>query len=607
MRGKRIRFLRDKFGFAALAFVAVLSGALGLPAPGAGAATPPHALVLAASATPGRLGPAGGQVQVTGQVANATTCQLVLLSRQSFPVVYSHNATTACQNGGFAANVVVGPNPGPVRRTIAFALVARNATSYFAGRFFISLAPQLSPLVLSARATPSALGPAGGTVQVVGRVRNARSCQLELLSHQSFPVVFSHNPTTACRGGNFSASVLVGQNPSPVQRTIAFALVALDGPRSFVGRFYVSLAPLLTPVVLSARATPSTLGPHGGQLSVSGTVRDARSCQLELLSRQRFPVVYSHNPTTNCRYGSFSATVVVGANTTDVQRTIAFALVALNGPKATLGRFYVLMAPNPAPAPPPPPPPGPANRYPTGASGYDVSWPQCSTAGSTTTKPLPANPSFAIVGVNNGTISGFNSCFSAEVAWAGASFSAYVILQPLPGGSPAPNELAGPKASCAASSAACQAYDWGYNYAQADLSFVRALGQSPNIWWLDVETAEGWQTSASAQGANAAVVQGALDALRGVGYTVGIYSTWYQWGEITGSYVPPYPLPIWVAGASSLDGGYYGAVSYCQRALAPGDPTTLASPNLGFAGGTPWLVQYAYTPGPDPVDPDYSC
>ena len=81
-------------------------------------------------------------------------------------------------------------------------------------------------------------------------------------------------------------------------------------------------------------------------------------------------------------------------------------------------------------------------------------------------------------------------------------------------------------------------------------------------------------TSAAAQPANAAVVQGALDALTGAGKTAGIYCTWYQWGQITGSYMPPARVPIWVAGATSLGNGYYSALSYCQRALSAGDPST---------------------------------
>ena len=360
------------------------------------------------------------------------------------------------------------------------------------------------------------------------------------------------------------------------------------------------------PEVLSAFATPSVLGPSGGTVAVTGRVRDARSCQLELLSHQSFPVVYSHNPTTACQDGSFSAHVLVGANPSPVKRTVAFGLVARDGSLSFTGLFYVTLAPRPPYLPPIPPPLLP-NHYTPGSTGNDVSWPQCRAPGSSLTKSLPNAPTFAVVGVNGGTISSFNSCFGAEASWAGQGLSVYIVLQPVPSGNSSALEMSGPKSSCAATNEQCGAYDWGYNYAEADLAFVRAQGLQPRIWWLDVETAEGWVTSAAAQPANAAVVQGALDALTDAGETAGIYCTWYQWGQITGSYVPAAPVPIWVAGATSLGDGYYSAESYCQRALSAGDPSTLSSTGIGFADGTPWLVQYAYTPGPVPVDNDYAC
>ncbi len=91
-----------------------------------------------------------------------------------------------------------------------------------------------------------------------------------------------------------------------------------------------SATPVHRPLVLSARAHPERPG-AGGQVAVSGTVRHAATCQLALMSRQSFPVVYSHNPTA-CRRGRFSAQVRIGANTSRVKRTVAFALVARNGP-----------------------------------------------------------------------------------------------------------------------------------------------------------------------------------------------------------------------------------------------------------------------------------
>ena len=440
-------------------------------------------------------------------------------------------------------------------------------------------------------------------------MRNAASCQLVLLSRQSFPVVYSHNPTGACSDGTFSAHVTIGANPTAVTRVVAFDLVARNGPYSFTGRFYVLLAARLVPAVLSVHATPEPLPAGGGLVQVSGRVRNAASCQLVLLSRQSFPVVYSHNPTGACSDGTFSAHVTIGANPTAVTRVVAFDLVARNGPFSFTGPFYVSLTASTKPAPPPPPPRTSAtDPYAAGSTGYDVSWPQCAKAGSATTKVLPAGPSFAVVGVNNGTISGFNSCFAAEAAWAGSNLSVYIILQPAPGGTPVAYEADGPEASCAATSSECEGYDWGYNYARADIAFVSADGRSPRVWWLDVETAEGWPTAGVFQPVNAAIVQGALAAVQQAGDVGGIYCTWYQWGRITGSYVPSGHPPIWVAGAGPLSGGYYSAQAYCVRAVSPGDPSSLSSVAIGFADGAPWLVQYGYGGGsPTPIDFDYSC
>ena len=254
-------------------------------------------------------------------------------------------------------------------------------------------------------------------------------------------------------------------------------------------------------------------------------------------------------------------------------------------------------------------PEGPNYPYPAQVTGYDVSWPQCSPHGSGKVQTLPVGPAFGVVGVNNGKINGFDTCFTAEIAWAGVNRSMYIIMEPAPGNNPV-QETSGPEASCAKTSNTCLGYDWGYNYAMADIAFVKtAGGLSPKVWWVDVEIGEQWPTASVDQPINAAIIQGALDAIKGAGHIGGVYSTWFQWGEITGSYIPPGSPPLWVPGADTLTGGDFSAQSFCQRALFPGDPSTLASASIGFAGGVPWLVQYGYdgaTP-PDGVDPDYTC
>jgi len=255
-----------------------------------------------------------------------------------------------------------------------------------------------------------------------------------------------------------------------------------------------------------------------------------------------------------------------------------------------------------------PAPESPNYPYPAQVTGYDVSWPQCSPHGSAKVQTLPADPAFGVVGVNNGKINGFDTCFTAQIAWAGANRSMYIIMEPAPGNNPV-QETSGPEASCAKTSNSCLGYDWGYNYAMADIAFVKAAGLSPKVWWVDVEIGEQWPTAPVDQPVNAAIIQGALDAIKGAGHIGGVYSTWFQWGEITGSYIPPASPPLWVPGANTLTGGDFSAQSFCERALSAGDPSTLASASIGFAGGVPWLVQYGYdgaTP-PDGVDPDYSC
>ena len=119
---------------------------------------------------------------------------------------------------------------------------------------------------------------------------------------------------------------------------------------------------------------------------------------------------------------------------------------------------------------------------------------------------LPPGPSFAVVGVNNGKISGFNRCFGAEAAWSGTNLSVYIILQPAPGWGPRCGTT-GPRASCSFTSSLCEGYDWGYNYAEDDLAFVKAKGVHPKIWWVDIETSEHWPTQKKFRAVNAAIIQ----------------------------------------------------------------------------------------------------
>lgn len=205
-----------------------------------------------------------------------------------------------------------------------------------------------------------------------------------------------------------------------------------------------------------------------------------------------------------------------------------------------------------------------------GAIGHDISHPQC-TAG---TAP-PTGGAFGIVGVTGGRAFTANPCLAEHWKWADRlDHTAGVYLNT---GNPGHASTyywtkSGKKdpALCvdakSTSDPGC-AYNYGWHAAEAATKVALAAKVSKNrTWWLDVETENSWVGTAKA---NAADLQGAYDYLRYVAKVqeVGIYSTAYQWGVITGGYhrstaasyerawakafKPKYPMwsaPLWQAG-----------------------------------------------------------
>jgi hypothetical protein len=121
-------------------------------------------------------------------------------------------------------------------------LVVRAANASSAAQFGFAVSGAVPPQVASLRAVPANLGPSGGTVMVRATVSGAESCQLKLLSSPKVAVVFSHNPTTACRSGVFSARITLGPNSSPLGQLVVLALVAARGGLVASGRVGVQVA-----------------------------------------------------------------------------------------------------------------------------------------------------------------------------------------------------------------------------------------------------------------------------------------------------------------------------------------------------------------------------
>ncbi len=235
-------------------------------------------------------------------------------------------------------------------------------------------------------------------------------------------------------------------------------------------------------------------------------------------------------------------------------------------------------------------------EYPAGAIGTDISWPQCGES-----YPVGGNP-VSIVGVNDGSTFTTNPCFQSEAANAGLNLTVYINVNAVTTGDP--RAMSGPAGSCAASDLNCQGYNWGFDSAQSSVDYAHAAGYTPQVWWLDVEGPCGssnvlWMCGSAGQASNAAVIQGAIDALHDNGLTAGIYSTYYQWPLITGGSpgadTVNFPgLPIWIATVPSSVGAWPG---YCT------------DPAYSFAAGTPWLIQWLGGSGSptDPYDGDLAC
>ena len=213
--------------------------------------------------------------------------------------------------------------------------------------------------------------------------------------------------------------------------------------------------------------------------------------------------------------------------------------------------------------------------------GYDISWPQCGSA-------FPSNPAFGIVGVNKGIVFSPNPCLSSEIQWAGGTRAQLYANTGNPGpalSSHWPSGQTSPRwCDPANTDTADCAFDYGYNAAKDSFQDAVAafgaldLAGSPagSAWWLDVETANSWRSNVSL---NVAALQGEayyFTSVAGVA-KLGIYSTQYQWNQITGGSGAFSANHSWVAGVSSQK----NAKSHCSGA--------------GFTGGGVELTQYSFS------------
>jgi hypothetical protein len=205
--------------------------------------------------------------------------------------------------------------------------------------------------------------------------------------------------------------------------------------------------------------------------------------------------------------------------------------------------------------------------------GWDVSWPQCG-------RNLPNLPKgrhgYAIVGVTRGHLYSVNECLTPEHHWSttGGGLAGLYINANYPYRDEEP-QLAGWYAdTCAGHDLGCHLYQYGLRGARQALKDAKAAGVSAPLWWLDVETVNRWSPDVNL---NRRIVQGVIDGLHEAELRIGVYSTAYQWGVITGGMEIP-GVPLWIATGGSIADG----------------PPTCHNPAKAFAGGVPYLVQFLH-------------
>ncbi len=242
-------------------------------------------------------------------------------------------------------------------------------------------------------------------------------------------------------------------------------------------------------------------------------------------------------------------------------------------------------------------------------TGNDISWPQC--GGS-----YPTGQAFGIVGVTGGLANDQNPCLASELAWAarstgksapGAVAKAQLYVNtadPSPAVADWPTNdvdptgatVSDPYGTCTGGDDQACAWQYGWDRATQDALWLEATsGQGfSNVpgtywWWLDVETANTWETGSSGLANNIADLEGMVAALGKAGVTtIGIYSTSYQWGQITGGAgvgTGLGGLPDWIPGARTLS----GAQANCSL--------------VSFTGGRVLMTQWFGKP----FDGDYAC
>lgn len=293
-----------------MAFLSLVGA--GLPGATALAASNPSITGFSASST--NLTGAGGSIDLTATVANATTCKLTVS-----PTFAGLPVTTSCSGGTFLATVAVPANSTLLAKSYSFKLTASRvgATSAI-NTVVVDVAATPAPTIQSFDASPPTLPNTGGTVDLTAAVTDATTCKFT-----ATPTVTGLPVTQQCAGGTATTSVTLPANPALTPKVYKFTLtVARPGGGSLVSApVSVTIAATPPPAAQTFTATPTELSPAGGTVDLAAAVTDATTCKLTVT-----PTVAGLPLSAPCTGGAFAATVALPANPTVTAKSYSFKL-----------------------------------------------------------------------------------------------------------------------------------------------------------------------------------------------------------------------------------------------------------------------------------------
>ncbi len=236
---------------------------------------------------------------------------------------------------------------------------------------------------------------------------------------------------------------------------------------------------------------------------------------------------------------------------------------------------------------------------PTG-DGWDISWPQCTSSGSASSR-LPTGGAFAVVGLTRSRPFTDNECFTAQWQWASSlpGEPAVYLNTNAPGARDTADGRVWVEVCGTATPTSTCGRQYGVRLAQYALARLPGTpsGGKPMVW-MDVEGpyANGpfWQTGyAGAVAVNRSVYAGAVETLRAAGYRVGAYSdratsSAVDWTDIMGDY-RLLQTQNWVFRAPTAD------------------PAPLCTPESSFSGGPVVMVQVQPGQSGQAYDVDHAC